>query len=58
MIAALQESVQQAEESRTGGVGPVRVHELPKPQKKTAANKQPGKKAAAKKLPGRWPCSA
>ncbi|MFI0234562.1 hypothetical protein [Streptomyces sp. NPDC017086] len=43
LTAALQESVQKAKASRSGGAGPAEVHELPKPQKKTAAKKTTGR---------------
>ncbi|MGW2104869.1 non-homologous end joining protein Ku [Streptomyces olivaceoviridis] len=51
LMTALQESVQKAQASRTGGAGAAQVHELPQP-KKTAA-KQPAQKAAAKKTDGK-----
>ncbi|MGW5497715.1 non-homologous end joining protein Ku [Streptomyces olivaceoviridis] len=52
LMTALQESVQKAQASRTGGAGPAQVHELPQP-KKTAAKKQPAQKAAAEKTDGK-----
>ncbi|MCG0065981.1 Ku protein [Streptomyces tricolor] len=58
LMAALQESVQKAQASRTGDAGPAEVHELPTPTRKTAAKKQPARKTAAKKSPGRRPRTA
>ncbi|WP_308020003.1 hypothetical protein [Streptomyces sp. SP2-10] len=58
LMAALQESVSKARASRGEDAGPAEVHELPKPKKKAAAQKQPAKKPAAKKTTGRRPRSS
>jgi DNA end-binding protein Ku len=49
LMAALQESVAKAKESRGETAGDATVHEMPKPKKKAAAKKAPAKKTAAKK---------
>ncbi|WP_055601887.1 hypothetical protein [Streptomyces aureus] len=51
LMAALDKSVADARERRgeTSGGGEATVHEMPKPQKKTATRKAPAKKTAAKK---------
>ncbi|MFG2885749.1 Ku protein [Streptomyces sp. NPDC048297] len=55
LMAALNESVQQAKEARGK---PAAVHELPKPKKAVAPKKHAAKKAVAKKASGRKPRSA
>lgn len=50
LMAALEESVAKAKESRGESTGePATVHELPVPKKKATAKKAPAKKTAAKK---------
>ncbi|MET9438993.1 Ku protein [Streptomyces sp. NPDC006551] len=49
LMAALQESVVKARESRGETGGDATVHEMPKPKKKVAAKETPAKKTPAKK---------
>ncbi|MFE1383513.1 Ku protein [Streptomyces sp. NPDC058740] len=49
LMAALEQSVAKARESRGETSGPGTVHEMPAPKKKAAAKKTAGKKAPAKK---------
>ncbi|MEU9446605.1 Ku protein [Streptomyces sp. NPDC048304] len=63
LMAALQESVSKVKASRGEGARPAEVHELAKPEqktaaKKTAAKKTTAKKAAAKKSASRRPRTA
>ncbi|MDN3263274.1 hypothetical protein QWJ26_26390 [Streptomyces sp. CSDS2] len=57
LMAAVQESVSKAKASR-GDAGPADVHELPQPQKRAAAKKQPAKQAGTKKTAGSRPYRA
>jgi DNA end-binding protein Ku len=53
LMAALQESVAKAKESRGETAQAGTVHEMPKPKKKTATEKTPAKKTTAKKTTSR-----
>ncbi|MEV7691534.1 Ku protein [Streptomyces bungoensis] len=58
LMAALNASVQQAKHSRGESAAEAEVQELPQPEKKAAAEKQPARKTAPKKTAGRHPRSA